>query len=63
MITYLKYKIVAALIAINIGMAWGFYEFFKNGNTFLLKLCFGSFIFHLLLYYFFVKRKETTPES
>jgi len=58
MITYLKYKIYAAIVAINIGMAWGFYEFFKNGNTFLIKLCLGSFIFHVLLYYFFVKKKE-----
>lgn len=59
MITYLKFKIFAALIAINIGVVWGFYEFFKNGNTYLLKLCVASFIFHLLLYYIFVKKKET----
>jgi len=63
MITYLKYKIYAALIAINIGLAWGFWEFFKNGNIVLLTISFGSLIIHLLLYYFFVKRKETRPES
>jgi hypothetical protein len=59
MITYLKYQIYAALIAINIGLAWGFYEFFKNGATILLKISFGSLVFHLLLYYFFIKKKET----
>lgn len=59
MITYLKYKIYAAIVAINIGLVWGFYEFFKNGTTALLKMCSISIIFNLLLYYFFVKKKET----
>lgn len=63
MINYLKYKINIALIVINIGIAWGFWEFFKNDNKVLLMISFGSFILHLLLYYFFVKRKETTPKS
>jgi hypothetical protein len=62
MITYLKFKIFAALIAINFGVIWGFYEFIKNGNTYLLKLCFASFIFHLLLYYFFVKKEKAQPK-
>ncbi|MFD0940810.1 hypothetical protein [Pedobacter boryungensis] len=62
MITYLKYKIYAAIVAINIGFAWGFYEFFKNGTTALLKMSFISFIFNLFLYYFFVKKKEVHPK-
>ncbi|WP_379089678.1 hypothetical protein [Pedobacter sp. UC225_65] len=58
MIKYLKFKIYAALIAINILAAIGFYEFIKNGSTILLVISSASLIFHFLLYYFFVKKKE-----
>lgn len=58
MIKYLRFKIYAALVAINIMAAIGFYEFIKNGSTILLIICSGSLIFHFLLYYFFLKKKD-----
>jgi hypothetical protein len=55
--TYLKIRIWGTLTLSSILAIWGFFNFFTNGNTGVLKIALVAYVIHLSLYYFFLKKK------
>jgi hypothetical protein len=57
---FIKMRVILTLLIIPMLCVWGTYEYLNNGETGILKIALITFIIHVLLYFFVVRRKKQT---